>query len=230
MDMTIRDNLIEVRRTIEHAARRAGRVASRVRLVAVSKNQTVEAIREACDAGQLLFGENRIQEAENKIHAMRSDIEWHLIGHLQTNKARSAVRLFDMIHSIDSLKLVMELDKRAKLADACVTVLIQVNVSGEESKFGLAEGDILPVIDWIMASQHLQLSGLMTIPPFSMNPEDSRPVFRGLRRLAEKAILDRGILEESELELSMGMSSDYWIAIEEGATLVRVGTAIFGER
>lgn len=228
--MSIQSNIECVRNEIAAAARTAGRSPDTIRLVAVSKTHPVEAIRSAHQAGQTIFGENRVQEAESKIDACNESLEWHLVGHLQSNKAKIAVQLFELIHSVDSMKLITELNKRARHIPKRQKVLLQVNVSGESSKFGM-EPDALPAMsDAVMASEYLTLAGVMTIPPFAEDPERSRPFYARLRDLAETVIAGRGLMPWESIELSMGMSGDYSIAIEEGATLVRVGTAIFGQR
>ena len=219
----IRENLLRVMERIEKAAQRAGRDAKTVKLVAVSK--TVESVRvkEAIEAGVSILGENYIQEAQKKIEEIGRPVSWHFIGHLQSNKAKHAVRLFDMIHSVDSLSLAQELNRRAIQT---VKVMIEVNLAKEASKFGAEEEKILTLAQEISKLDHLSLEGLMTMPPLFDAPEMSRPYFVALRELKERMARE-GIPVE---DLSMGMSNDFEIAIEEGATYVRVGTAIFGPR
>ena len=210
-----------VRERIARACERAGREAASVTLVAVSKGQPVEAVRAAAEAGIRQFGENRIQEALPKIEAATaSGIEatWHLVGHLQSNKAKAAAGAFDVIHSVDSTRLLARLDAAAP---APRDVLLQVNVAAEAQKQGVAPGEVGALIEAARGASGLRLRGLMTIAPIAADPEDVRPVFRELRALAERFALP---------ELSMGMTDDFEVAIEEGATLVRVGRAIFGER
>jgi pyridoxal phosphate enzyme (YggS family) len=220
--------LAAIRARIEAAARRAGRDPGSVTLVAVSKTHPAARVRDALAAGQLVFGENRIQEALPKIDALAGqNIHWHLIGHLQTNKARQAVGKFELIHSVDSVALIEELDKRAAAAGGRQKILLQVNVSGEESKFGAAPGDVPALLDVLDRAPNLAPEGLMTIPPFTDDPETSRPHFKVLRGILESIRAKR---PEFGSRLSMGMSDDYEVAIEEGATIVRVGTAIFGPR
>lgn len=225
----IKENLERVYERIEKAARRAGRSPDSVKLVAVTKTFGAEAVLAAYEAGQRLFGENYVQEAQRKIEAVnKPDIIWHMIGHLQTNKAKYAVKLFDMIESVDSKKLADELSKRASNAGKVQKVLIEVNLAGEATKSGCKESEVFELAEYIGSLPNLKLLGLMTIPPF-LPPEEVRPYFRRLRELAE-AIDKKGYKGVEMKELSMGMSSDFEVAIEEGATIVRVGTAIFGQR
>lgn len=228
--MLLRDRIEEVRDSIARAVVKANREMASVRLVAVSKTHPLELIREAYATGQTVFGESRIQEAQPKIEQFLEPVEWHLIGHLQSNKVRLAVRLFHTIHSVDSVKLIREIAKRADQIGRDVDILIQVNVSGETSKHGLAPVKLQEAIDLAVAAERLHLKGFMTMAPFSSNPEDSRVFFASLRKMAYQYLVDQHVVTESQLELSMGMSGDYGVAIEEGATLVRVGTAIFGSR
>jgi pyridoxal phosphate enzyme (YggS family) len=223
---TIRERLAAVRRRIEAAAGRSGRAAASVTLVAVSKTMPVEAIREAVAAGVTILGENRVQEARDKIEALAGAVEWHLIGHLQTNKAKLAVGLFDRIHSLDSIRLAHELERHAGEAGRRVRCLVQVNVGGEEQKNGASESEVRPLLEAASRLPHILVEGLMAIPPFLSDPEAVRPFFRRLRVLREALARDGFFLPD----LSMGMTQDFEVAIEEGATLVRVGTAIFGPR
>jgi hypothetical protein len=225
----IADNLAKVKERIEAAARRAGRRPDTVRLVAVSKTVDPTRIREAVEAGVDSLGENYIQEAQKKIPELGHGVSWHFIGHLQSNKAKIAARLFDFIHSVDSRKLAEELSRAAQQEKKVLPVLLQVNMAGEESKFGTTEAGALDLLRQISPLQGISVKGLMTMPPFFDAPEESRPYFRELRRLAE-SIARSSIPGISMGELSMGMSGDYEVAIEEGATLIRVGTAIFGPR
>ncbi len=211
------------------AARRAGRDPDEVELVAVTKTVPVPRIREAVDAGAMLLGENRIQEASGKIALLRSlPVKWHLIGHLQTNKSRPAAELFDLIHSLDSLKLAAALDRHGDSLRKQVRVLVEVNLEDEPSKTGILEHDLVPLLQACRQFTHLTIEGLMAIPPFRKNPQDVRPFFRKLRWLRDQAA--KACPDYPLRHLSMGMSHDYEIAIEEGATLVRVGTAIFEGR
>jgi pyridoxal phosphate enzyme (YggS family) len=211
------------------AAGRVGRDPGEVKLVAVTKTVQVPLIREAIDAGVVLFGENRVQEASDKIALLSSlPITWHLIGHLQTNKSRSAVELFELIHSLDSVKLAAALDRHGVALQKQVRVLVEVNLGGEPSKTGIPEHDLVPLLHTCRQFTHLTIEGLMAIPPFRRNPQDVRPFFRRLRLLRDEAA--KACPDYPLRHLSMGMSLDYEIAIEEGATLVRVGTAIFEAR
>jgi hypothetical protein len=222
----IRERLADVRKRIEVAAERSGRPASAVTLVAVSKTMPVEAIREAVAAGATILGENRVQEARDKIEALAGAAEWHLIGHLQTNKVKLAVGLFERIHSLDSIRLAHEIERHAGDAGRQVRCLVQVNVGGEEQKNGVSEDEVRPLLEAANGMPHILVEGLMAIPPFLSNPEAIRPYFRRLRVLRDDLASDGFSLPD----LSMGMTQDFEVAIEEGATLVRVGTAIFGPR
>jgi pyridoxal phosphate enzyme (YggS family) len=197
-----------------------------VTLVAVSKTVPVERIREAIDAGVRILGENRIQEARDKIPAIPGLAEWHLVGHLQTNKAKLAVQLFEMIHSLDSPKLAQTLDKHGHEANRVVRCLIEVNLAGEEGKSGTAEEGVRPLLEAAVQLPQVRVEGLMAMPPFWPDPEQVRPFFRRLRGLRDKLEAEGFRLPE----LSMGMTHDFEVAIEEGATMVRIGTAIFGPR
>lgn len=225
----IRQNIAEIRRIIEKAALKAGRVAGDVRLMAVTKTVEAEKISQAVEAGVDLLGENYVQEAQRKLEAVGLDVPWHFIGRLQTNKARHAVRLFEMIHSVDRLDLAEELDKRAKAADLVMHILIEVNLSGEPSKSGVQKEMVADLIRGIAGLENIAVTGLMTMPPWSADAEDSRPYFKQLRLLKNEisALAIRGV---EMRELSMGMSNDYPVAVEEGATIVRIGRSIFGER
>lgn len=222
----IRERLAVVRRRLEAAAGRSGRAASSVTLVAVSKTMPVEAIREAVAAGATILGENRVQEARDKIAALAGAAQWHLVGHLQTNKAKLAVGLFDRIHSLDSIRLAQELDRHAGEAGRRLRCLIQVNVGGEAQKNGAPEEEVRPLLETASRLPHIAVEGLMAIPPFLSDPEAVRPFFRRLRVLRDELAREGFSLPD----LSMGMTHDFEVAIEEGATLVRVGTAIFGPR
>ncbi len=222
----IRENLLKVTERIEKAARKVGRDPGEIKLVAVSKTVEAARIKEAIEAGVSILGENYVQEAQKKIEEIGHPVAWHFIGHLQTNKAKYAVRLFDMIHSIDGLPLAEELDRRAEKVGQAAKVMIEVNISGEATKFGTGEEKVFGIARGILNLNHLSLEGLMTMPPYFDSPEMSRPYYIKLRELKEKMIREGIPLKE----LSMGMSNDFEIAIEEGATYVRVGTAIFGAR
>ncbi len=227
--MSIADNLKTVNDRIAAAARRAGRDPSSVKLVVVTKTVDEARIREAVQAGALILGENRVQEARDKIEHLARLARWDLIGRLQANKAKYAVRLFDCIHSVDSLELAREIDRQAAKLGKKQDVLIEVSIAGEEAKAGVGIGEAAALLEQAGGLQHLSIKGLMTIPPFLDDPEQVRPYFRGLRELARDAAKEN-IPGVALQELSMGMSGDYEVAVEEGATLVRVGTAIFGDR
>ena len=222
----IRDNYLNVRERIEKAAKRVGRDPKEIKLVAVSKTVDLARIKEAIDAGVSILGENYIQEAQKKIEALGRPVAWHFIGHLQSNKAKSAVHLFDMIHSLDSPHLAVELNRRAAQAERILKVLIEVKLSEEVTKFGTEEEGVLALAGRVLQLDHLFLEGLMTMPPYFEVPEMSRPYFVRLRSLKERMAKEGMPVKE----LSMGMSNDFGIAIEEGATSIRVGTAIFGHR
>ncbi len=227
--MGIAQNLAEAKKRIEAAARRAGRDPAQVRLVAVSKTVPVTPLLEAVAAGQTLFGENYLQEAQPKIAALGNAARWHFIGHLQTKKAKGVVGVFELIHSVDRLKLAQALEQAAAGAGLVQDVLIQVNLAGEASKSGTAPEEAAALLTAISKFPHLRITGLMTMPPWFDEPERVRPYFRALRELRDS--LETLHLAEGGLpELSMGMTGDFEAAVEEGATLVRVGTAIFGER
>jgi len=222
----IKENLLRVIDRIEKAAIRVGRDPKEIRLVAVCKTVEPARIKEAIQAGVSILGENYVQEAKKKIEEIGRPVAWHFIGHLQSNKAKYAVQLFDMIHSLDSTALAEELNRRAEQANRMFKVMIEINLSGEATKSGTDEGRILNLARRILQLNYLSLEGLMTMPPYFDSPEMGRPYYIRLRELREKMVRE-GIPMK---ELSMGMSNDFEIAIEEGATYVRVGTAIFGPR
>ena len=227
---SIADRLTEVRALIAAAARSVGRDPSSVRLIAVSKTFPLDLVREAYAAGQREFGENRVQEALEKIQdAGDLDIRWHLLGHLQTNKARRAAPAFAAIHSVDSLDLLRKLDAAAEDAGAAPRLLIQVDLADEETKFGLRPADVPPLFEAAASLRAARVVGLMTLPPIPESPEDARPWFIQLRRLRDDWAAS-GVPPDMLQELSMGMSGDFEVAVQEGATMVRVGTAIFGRR
>ncbi len=218
------ENLAEVQQKIDKAARKVGRNSEDVKLIAVSKTHPVEILNEAIEAGAKIFGENRVQEAEEKIYLIKNEIiEWHLIGHLQKNKARKAVQLFDVIHTLDSVELAERLERICQEEEVqSLSVLIQVDLAKEATKNGIEEKDLPELVAFLQTCDCLKFTGFMIIPPFFEDEENVRPFFRKLREIRDK-ILPNG-------ELSMGMSRDFEVAVEEGATLVRVGTAIFGAR
>jgi pyridoxal phosphate enzyme (YggS family) len=222
----IKENLLRVIERIENAAQRTGRNSSEIKLVAVSKTVESARIREAIEAGVSILGENYIQEAQKKIEEIGRPVAWHFIGHLQSNKAKYAVRLFDMIHSLDSLPLAEELNQRAKQAGRITKVMIELNLSRETTKFGADKERLYNLVKGIRDLSNLSLEGLMTMPSYFDSPEMSRPYYIELRGLKEEMVREGIPIKE----LSMGMSNDFEIAIEEGATYVRVGTAIFGAR
>lgn len=222
-------NIERVRGKIADAAGKSGRSLSDVRLMAVTKTVDDERIMEAIEVGVDIIGENYVQEAKRKIEKMGKNVEWHLIGHLQTNKAKYAVRLFDMIHSVDRSGVAVELDKRAKLAGNLMKILVEVNLSGEESKSGASREGVIDLIRDVSLLENLSIKGLMTMPPWFDEPEDARPYFAALRELRDR-VAEKNINGVHMDELSMGMTGDYAVAVEEGATIVRVGRAIFGER
>jgi len=211
---------------IENASQRVGRDSSGIKLVAVSKTVESARIREAIEAGVSILGENYVQEAQKKIEEMDRPVAWHFIGHLQSNKAKYAVRLFDMIHSLDSLPLAEELNRRAKQAGRITPVMIELKLSQETTKFGVDKERLFNLAKGIRDLSSLSLEGLMTMPPYFDSPERSRPYYMELRKLKEEMAREGIPIKD----LSMGMSNDFEIAIEEGATYVRVGTAIFGTR
>ncbi len=224
------DNLQYIRDRINRTARRCGRDPDTIRLVAVSKRMEVEKILQAADCGQLLFGENYLQEAREKIAAVDGKLLWHFIGHLQSNKARQAAGLFDMVETVDRFKIAAALSRYSLELGKRLDILIQVNIGRERSKSGVSPEKTADLLAQVNPLAGIRVRGLMTMPPYTSDPEDSRKFFARLRRLAEE-LSARGLLgRETGVELSMGMSRDFVIAIEEGATLVRVGTAIFGER
>jgi pyridoxal phosphate enzyme (YggS family) len=229
----ISDSVAAVRERIAEAAQRAGRDASEISLMAVSKTQPAEYIREAYDAGVRLFGENRVQEFAGKAEALRdlAGAEWRMIGHLQTNKAVKAAELFTGVDSVDSLRLAERLNVSARGLGKKLAVLIEINVGGEAAKSGIAaeSEELQELLEGAAALEHLQFRGLMTVPPFTEDPQQARPYFRKLRELRDQ-IAARALPGVRMQELSMGMSHDFGVAIAEGSTCVRVGTAIFGER
>ncbi len=227
--MSIAENLKTVQDRIASAAKRAGRDPLSLKLVVVTKTVGVDRIREAVAAGAKILGENRVQEAREKIEQLGRVARWHLIGTLQANKAKYAVKLFDLIHSVDSLALAKEIDRQAAKIGKLQDILVEVNIAGEQSKSGAALKDAPALVSEAALLKNISIRGLMTMPPFSDDPESSRPYFKKLRELAG-TIAKENISGVSMKELSMGMSGDFEVAAEEGATTVRVGTAIFGER
>jgi PLP dependent protein len=226
----MKDRIDFIRSRIHQAAIASGRKSNSVRLVAASKSISPERIKLAIDAGVDILGENYVQEAIQKIEALKGvNLHWHFIGHLQSKKAKYAVRYFDLIHTVDTFKLAIALDQEAKKINKIQDILIQVNISGETTKSGVSIADVLPLVKRIYALQNLCVKGLMTMPPYFDDPEDSRPFFKMMAKLKQD-IDDQSIPNIFMDELSMGMTDDFEVAIAEGATLVRIGTAIFGER
>ena len=225
--MSFAENLDSIQQRIAAACARAGRAPNSVTLLAVSKSHPPETICTAVSAGQLFFGENKIQEAKAKIPLSPGKARWQFIGHLQSNKVRDAVQLFEMIQGVDSLAIAQEISKRAEQAAKTLPILLEVNVAGEGSKFGYAPEKLLAELNELNALPRIEIHGLMAIPPFAAVPEKARPYFQKLRELKVQC---EQILGAPLPHLSMGMSGDFEVAIEEGATIVRVGTALFGER
>ncbi len=227
--MPIRENVQFARNKIAEACRRCGRKSEEIELVAITKTVDVEQINEAIEAGIRVVGENRVQEAWRKFQEVGEKAHWHMVGHLQTNKVKRVLQFADMIHSVDSVYLAREIQTQAKKLDRTIEILIQVNTSGEESKFGLEPEATIGAIEEVSTLPNLKIKGLMTIGAFLPNPEDVRPCFKLLRDLKGR-VNEHKIAGVEIGTLSMGMTNDYEIAIEEGSTMVRVGTAIFGER
>ncbi|HEC93394.1 MAG TPA: YggS family pyridoxal phosphate-dependent enzyme [Candidatus Atribacteria bacterium] len=223
----VKDNLEIINKRIKEAALRVNRNPDEIRLVAVTKTATIEQIKEAINAGVKIIGENRVQEAKKKYQILTDDIEWHLVGHLQTNKAKYAVELFDLIHSVDSVKLAKEIDRRSIQFNKITDILIEVNVSGEETKYGIKPEEVELFLREISGFSGIRVRGLMTIAPIAQNQEKVRPYFRKLRELSEQ-INNINNIENIKMEyLSMGMTDDFEVAIEEGSNMVRIGRGIF---
>jgi len=225
----IKNNIRTIRERIAGAAARSRRQLSEIRLMAVTKTVEENRIRQALEAGIDLCGENYIQESRLKVESIGHPPQWHMIGHLQTNKAKYAIRLFDMVQSVDRLELAVELDRRAKAGGRILPILVEVNSGGELTKSGVAPEEALSLIRKIAPLENLSIQGLMTMPPWFDNPETARPYFAALRTLRDQLTAEQ-IDRVSLRELSMGMTDDYEVAIEEGATIVRIGRGIFGER
>lgn len=225
----IRENLSMIRERMAHAARRAGRNPEDVLLIAASKGVGTDRLNEGLSAGIRILGESKVQEAMPKLQALGNKAEWHFIGHLQSNKVKYVVGAFTLIHSVDSIELSEEINSRAGKMGMVQNVLLEVNVSGENGKFGVMPDKVNAITKVFSGLKHISLRGFMTVPPYSDDPEDARPYFRMLRELRDNA-MHTGICTDDCRELSMGMSGDFEVAIEEGATMVRVGTAIFGVR
>lgn len=229
METMLCENLKKVEDNVDAACRKAGRSRDEVTLIAVSKTKPVEMLSTIYNQGIRDFGENKVQEMCDKMEQLPSDIRWHMIGHLQTNKVKYIVGHTTLIHSVDSLHLAKEIEKQAEKKDVTVDILVEVNIAEEESKFGIHKEETYELVRQIAALPHVHICGLMTIAPYVENPEDNRMYFRGIRQLSVD-IAEQNIDNVDMDVLSMGMTGDYMVAIEEGATLVRVGTGIFGER
>ena len=223
------ENYRQVLNNIQDACQAVGRDPKEVTLVAVGKTKPVEMLQQVYDAGARVFGENKVQEIMDKYDHLPGDIRWHMIGHLQRNKVKYIVDKVDMIHSVDSYRLAQTIETEAAKKNVTVSVLLEVNVAEEESKFGLKMDEVLPLVQQISELPHVQVKGLMTIAPFVSNPEDNREIFRKLKKLSVD-IEAKNINNTTMSVLSMGMTGDYMVAVQEGATMVRVGTGIFGER
>ena len=223
------DNFETVEKNVANACARAGRDRSEVTLIAVSKTKPVEMLREVYDAGARDFGENKVQEICEKYDKLPSDIKWHMIGHLQRNKVKQVIDKVTLIHSVDSYRLAQEISVQAQKKGLSIPILIEVNIAGEESKFGISADDTIQLVEEIAALPNLKIQGLMTIAPYVVDPEENRLYFRQIKQLSVD-IKNKNIDNVSMDILSMGMTGDYEVAIEEGATMVRVGTGIFGAR
>ena len=225
----LKENLLEVQNNIAEACKRSGRNTSEVTLIAVSKTKPVEMLQEIYDAGVRTFGENKVQEMMDKEAVMPKDIKWHMIGHLQRNKVKYLIGKVALIHSVDSLRLAEEISNQSVKNNVETDILVEVNIAEEESKFGITKEETLHLVEDIAALPNVHIKGLMTIAPFVDDPEDNRKYFKEIKQLSVD-IKNKNIDNVSMEILSMGMTGDYMVAIEEGATLVRVGTGIFGER
>lgn len=225
----LKENLADVEAKIVKACENSGRQRDDVTLIAVSKTKPVETLKDAYDLGVRVFGENKVQELSDKYEALPKDIQWHMIGHLQRNKVKYIVDKVAMIHSVDSLRLAETIEKEAAKKAVIVPILIEVNVAQEESKFGLKPEEVLPLIEQIADFSHIRIKGLMTIAPYVDNAEENREIFRELKKLSVD-IAAKNINNVTMSVLSMGMTGDYMVAVQEGATMVRVGTGIFGAR
>lgn len=225
----LKENLLQVEQNIKEACKRANRKRSEVTLISVSKTKPIETLKEAYDLGVRVFGENKVQELEQKIPAFGSDVSWHMIGHLQRNKVKYIVGKVDLIHSVDSLRLAEEIQKESEKKNVVSNILIEVNVAEEESKFGITCEEVLDLVKTISEFPNIHIRGLMTIAPYVVDSEENRWIFRKIKDLSVD-IKDKNIDNVDMDILSMGMTGDYTVAIEEGATHVRVGTGIFGER
>ncbi|MBN2167915.1 MAG: YggS family pyridoxal phosphate-dependent enzyme [Actinobacteria bacterium] len=226
MKRRISENVVQIKKRMDKAAERAGRNVEEIVLMGASKNRSAEAVNEAYEAGVKVFGENRVQELISKRDGVTRNAKWHFIGHLQRNKVKDVVGAVDLIHSVDSLRLGIEVDKKAFERNIVQTVLLQVNVGKEESKYGLSVEELKPVLIELSKCKNIGIKGLSTIAPYAVNAEDTRWVFRELRMAMEEINNETGA---GLVELSMGMTGDFEVAVEEGATIIRVGTGVFGE-
>ncbi len=223
----IKNNLEIINEKIKKAALKTNRNPEEIKLVAVTKTATIEQIKEAISVGVKIIGENKVQEAKEKYQILSTDIEWHLVGHLQTNKVKYAIEIFDLIHSVDSIKLAKEIDRRSLQFGMITNVLVEVNVSGEETKYGIKPEEVEPFLEEISEFSRIKVRGLMTIAPIVEDKEEVRPYFRKLRKLFEKIKIEN--MKNIRMDyLSMGMTEDFETAIEEGANMVRIGRGIFG--
>lgn len=225
----LKENLAFVEKEIQAACRRSGRDREEVTLIAVSKTKPVSELREAYDLGVRVFGENKVQELADKYDELPKDIHWHMIGHLQRNKVKYIIDKVDLIHSVDSIRLAEAIEKEAAKRNIQVNILIEVNVAGEESKFGVSPSELPEFVEEVAKFPHIQVQGLMTIAPFVEDSEENRAIFERLRKLSVD-IKDKKVDNITMRVLSMGMTNDYSVAVEEGATMIRVGTGIFGAR
>lgn len=225
----LKENLAFVEKEIQAACRRSGRDREEVTLIAVSKTKPVSELREAYDLGVRVFGENKVQELADKYDELPKDIHWHMIGHLQRNKVKYIIDKVDLIHSVDSIRLAETIEKEAAKRNIQVNILIEVNVAGEESKFGVSPSELPEFVEEVAKFPHIQVQGLMTIAPFVEDSEENRAIFERLRKLSVD-IKDKKVDNITMRVLSMGMTNDYSVAVEEGATMIRVGTGIFGAR
>lgn len=225
----LKENLAQVEENIQRVCERAGRDRKEVTLIAVSKTKPVDMLREIYDAGIRVFGENKVQELVDKYEVLPGDIKWQMIGHLQRNKVKYIIDKVDLIHSVDSIRLAETIDKEAEKKGITAKILIEVNVAKEDTKFGLMPEEVDDFIEQLANYKHIQVQGLMTIAPFVSDPEENRPIFARLRELSVD-IGKKNVDNINMSVLSMGMTNDYQVAIEEGATMVRVGTGIFGAR
>lgn len=225
----LKENLAIVENNISEACARAGRARDEVTLIAVSKTKPVEMLEEVYAEGIRDFGENKVQELCGKMERMPDDIKWHMIGHLQRNKVKYIIDKVSLIHSVDTYRLAEEINIQAKKRNVTIPILVEVNIAGEESKFGTSAEDVILLVEDISRLENIRIQGLMTIAPYVTDPEENRPYFRKIKQLSVD-ITNKNIDNVSMRILSMGMTGDYAVAIEEGATLVRVGTGIFGER